>query len=49
MIQRGEEDSVIRHVGEEIVHAGQAYSIKKITKSGEVIVESEKSQLFSIH
>ena len=49
MIQRGEEDSVIRHVGEEIVHDGQTYSIKKITKSGEVIVESEKSQLFSIH
>ena len=49
MIQCGDADAVIRHVGEKIVHDGQSYSIKKIAKSGEVIVESAKSQFFSIH
>ena len=48
MIQCGDAASVIRHVGEKIVHDGQSYSIKKIAKSGEVIVESAKSQFFSI-
>ena len=48
LIQRDEEDSIIRRVGEEIVHAGEKYSIRKITESGEVILESPNAQFFSI-
>ncbi len=48
LIQSENNDSVMRRVGEEIMHAGQSYSIKKITNSGEVIVESESAQLSSI-
>ena len=48
LIQSENNDSVMRRVGEKIMHAGQSYSIKKITNSGEVIVESESAQLSSI-
>lgn len=48
LIQRDDEESVIRRVGEEIVHAGKKYSVRKITKSGEVILESPNAELFSI-
>ena len=48
LIQRDKEDSIIRRVGEEIVHAGEKYSIKRITESGEVILESSNAQFFSI-
>ena len=48
LIQRDEEDSIIRRVGEEIVHAGEKYSIRKVTESGEVILESSNAQFFSI-
>ena len=48
LIQRDKEDSIIRRVGEEIVYAGEKYSIKKITESGEVILESSNAQFFSI-
>ena len=48
LIQRDKEDSIIRRVGEEISHAGEKYSIRKITESGEVILESSNAQLASI-
>ena len=48
LIQSENNDSVMRRVGEKIMHAGQSYFIKKITNSGEVIVESESAQLSSI-
>ena len=48
LIQSENNDSVMLRVGEKIMHAGQAYSIRKITNSGEVIVESESARLSSI-
>ena len=48
LIQRDKEDSIVRRVGEEIVHAGEKYSIRKITESGEVILESSNAKFFSI-
>ena len=48
LIQSDGEDSVMCRVGEKIMHAGQSYSVRKITNAGEVIVESENAQFSSI-
>ena len=48
LIQRDGEDSFLASIGEELMHDGQLYSIRKITNSGEVIVSSENEQYFSI-